>query len=66
MSSSIKVVQKPIKGWFKVDFDEEQIAMEIEKQEAQGWRLITSYGIRKSRTVDVANTDTLIFIYRKQ
>ena len=65
MTSSIKVVKKDISGWFSNDIDEEEIAMEIESQEAEGWRLISSYGIRVSQQPS-AGTDTLIFIYRKQ
>ena len=66
MSSSIKVVKKDISGWFSNDIDEEEIAMEIEGQEAEGWQLISSYGIRTSQGTTNSGTDTLIFIYRKQ
>ena len=66
MTSSIKVVKKDISGWFSNDIDEEEIAMEIEGQEAQGWRLISSYGMRTSKGSASSGTDTLIFIYRKQ
>jgi len=66
MTSSIKVVKKDISGWFSNDIDEEEIAVEIENQEAEGWRLISSYGIRTSKGAANAGTDTLIFIYRKQ
>jgi len=66
MNSTIKVVKKDIMGWFSADFDENQIAQEIESQEAEGWQLVSSYGMRLCASLQGAATDTLVFIYRKK
>ncbi len=66
MNSKIKVDKKSIQGWFSADFDESQIALEIEFQEKQGWELISSYGIRMPNTMHGSATDTLVFIYRQK
>jgi hypothetical protein len=63
MESSIKVVKKSIRGLLSPNFEEDEIAAEIQEQENLGWQLVSSYAAcLKGR----GYTDTLVFIYRKK
>lgn len=62
MESNIKVIKKSIKGWVSPNLEENVIAEEIQKEENDGWKLISSFGASVSSK---GTTDTLVFIYRR-